>query len=165
MEAVASVRGDRAVGVAVIIDSPVGPLTLEATHDGLTRIEFGAGETSVQAGLPVLQQAIRQLEEFFAGKRKTFDVPLALRGTPFQLEVWSSLLRIPYGATRTYAEIAKSIGRPAATRAVGAANGANPIPIIVPCHRVIGSNGSLTGFGGGIDVKRWLLDFEKNLRL
>ncbi len=103
---------------------------------------------------------IRQLEEYFAGTRKQFDIPLALRGTPFQLEVWHALQQIPYGETRTYAGIAHAIGRPTATRAVGAANGANPIPIIVPCHRVIGSNGSLTGFGGGIDVKRRLLDLE-----
>jgi methylated-DNA-[protein]-cysteine S-methyltransferase len=148
----------------VIIDSPIGPLTLEANDEGLTRISFRVEETEDKSS-PLLALAIRQLDEFFAGKRTAFDVPLALRGTPFQLEVWHTLLRIPYGATRTYAQIAESIGRPAASRAVGAANGANPIPIIVPCHRVIGSNGSLTGFGGGIDVKRWLLDFERNLRL
>jgi methylated-DNA-[protein]-cysteine S-methyltransferase len=148
----------------VIIDSPIGPLTLEANDEGLTRISFRVEETEDKSS-PLLALAIRQLDEFFAGKRTAFDVPLALRGTPFQLEVWRTLLRIPYGATRTYAQIAESIGRPAASRAVGAANGANPIPIIVPCHRVIGSNGSLTGFGGGIDVKRWLLDFERNLRL
>ena len=146
--------------------APIGDLLLVADEEGLVRIEFAKGAEdrqsclSGQAGLPVLHQTIREIAEFFDGRRKAFDVKLALRGTPFQLEVWHTLLRIPYGETRTYAEIAKSIGRPAATRAVGAANGANPIPIIVPCHRVIGSNGSLTGFGGGIDVKRWLLDFE-----
>jgi methylated-DNA-[protein]-cysteine S-methyltransferase len=150
----------------VIIESPVGPLTLEADDEGLARIEFGAEDRQpCLSGQAVLHDAIRQLAEFFDGRRTTFDVKLALRGTPFQLDVWRELLRIPYGETRSYAQIAKSIGRPAAIRAVGAANGANPIPIIVPCHRVIGSNGSLTGFGGGIDVKRWLLDFEKNLRL
>ncbi len=107
---------------------------------------------------------IQQLAEYFAGERKQFDVPLALRGTPFQLEVWRALQRIPYGETRTYADIARAIGRPTATRAVGGANGANPIPIIIPCHRVIGSNGGLTGFGGGIDVKRRLLDLEAGVR-
>ena len=112
----------------------------------------------------VLHKTKQQLTEYFEGKRKTFDLPLSLKGTPFQLECWNALQRIPYGATATYGEIARSIGRPAAVRAVGAANGANPIPIIVPCHRVIGSNGSLTGFGGGIDMKRWLLDFESGSR-
>ena len=148
--------------------APIGDLLLVADEQGLVRIEFG--RKSVRTGFSRsesdrLKPVLTQLSEFFDGRRKAFDVKLSLRGTPFQLEVWRTLLRIPYGETRTYAEIAKSIGRPAATRAVGAANGANPIPIIVPCHRVIGSNGSLTGFGGGIDVKRWLLDFERNLRL
>jgi methylated-DNA-[protein]-cysteine S-methyltransferase len=113
---------------------------------------------------PTLAPVLRQLAEYFAGDRKQFDVPLAPRGTPFQLEVWRMLQRIPYGETRSYADIARSIGRPAATRAVGAANGANPIPIIIPCHRVIGTNGALTGFGGGIAVKRRLLDLEAGLR-
>ena len=147
--------------------TPIGDLLLVGDEQGLVRVEFPPASPPDDAPRDDrrLAPAIRQLGEYFSGKRTTFDLPISLRGTPFQLEVWSSLLRIPYGTTRTYAEIAKSIGRPTATRAVGAANGANPIPIIVPCHRVIGSNGSLTGFGGGIDVKRWLLDFEKNLRL
>jgi methylated-DNA-[protein]-cysteine S-methyltransferase len=106
---------------------------------------------------------LRQLAEYFAGDRTDFDIKLAPRGTPFQLDVWRTLQRIPYGETRSYADIARSIGRPTATRAVGAANGANPIPIIIPCHRVIGSNGSLTGFGGGMGVKRRLLDLESGL--
>ena len=146
---------------------PIGDLLLVADEKGLLRVEFPPASPPDDAPRDDrrLAPAIRQLDEYFSGKRNTFDLPLSLHGTPFQLEVWLSLMRIPYGATRTYAEIAKSIGRPSATRAVGAANGANPIPIIVPCHRVIGSLGSLTGFGGGIDVKRWLLDFEKNLRL
>jgi methylated-DNA-[protein]-cysteine S-methyltransferase len=147
--------------------TPIGDLLLVADDDGLLRIEFppASPPDGVARDDRRLASVIRQLGEYFSGARKTFDLPISLRGTPFQLEVWYSLLRIPYGTTRTYAEIAKSIGRPKATRAVGAANGANPIPIIVPCHRVIGSDGSLTGFGGGIDVKRWLLDFERNLRL
>jgi methylated-DNA-[protein]-cysteine S-methyltransferase len=150
-----------------VIRTPIGELLLVADADGLSGVHFRIDQRPKRgkARLPVLQKAIRQIEEYFEGKRTTFDVPLSLRGTPFQLECWLALQKIPYGATATYGEIARSIGRPAAVRAVGAANGANPIPIIVPCHRVIGSNGSLTGFGGGIDVKRWLLDFEQNLRL
>jgi len=147
--------------------TPIGDLLLIADDEGVVRIEFPPATAPDNAPPDDrrLAPVIRQLAEFFDGQRTTFDVKLALRGTPFQLDVWRELLRIPYGETRSYAQIAKAIGRPAAIRAVGAANGANPIPIIVPCHRVIGSNGSLTGFGGGIDVKRWLLDFEANLRL
>jgi len=142
--------------------APIGNLLLIADEEGLLRIEFPPASPPDEVSLDEerLMPVIRQIGEFFAGRRKTFDVRIALRGTAFQLEVWRALLCIPYGETRSYAEIAKSIGRPTATRAVGAANGANPVPIIVPCHRVIGSNGSLTGFGGGIDVKRWLLNFE-----
>ncbi|HRC84169.1 MAG TPA: methylated-DNA--[protein]-cysteine S-methyltransferase [Thermoanaerobaculia bacterium] len=103
---------------------------------------------------------VQQLEEYFAGKRHEFDLRLAPLGTPFQQQVWQALTRIPYGETRSYGEIAREIGWPNASRAVGAANGANPIPIVVPCHRVIGANGSLTGFGGGLDVKKALLDLE-----
>jgi methylated-DNA-[protein]-cysteine S-methyltransferase len=102
----------------------------------------------------------QQLTEYFAGQRQTFTIPLNLKGTEFQLAVWNELLRVPYGDTITYAELARRIGRPAAIRAVGAANGANPIPVIVPCHRVIGSNGTLTGYGGGIERKQWLLALE-----
>lgn len=107
-----------------------------------------------------LRDATDQLRAYFAGERQSFDLPLAPRGTEFQLSVWDALQRIPYGQTTTYSTIAERIGRPAAIRAVGAANGANPIPIIIPCHRVIGTNGSLTGFGGGLDVKRKLLALE-----
>ena len=101
-----------------------------------------------------------QLTEYFSGKRQTFELELAPRGTPFQLAVWNALLAIPYGDTISYAELARRIGKPAAVRAVGAANGANPIPVIIPCHRVIGSNGTLTGYGGGIERKQWLLALE-----
>jgi O-6-methylguanine DNA methyltransferase len=107
-----------------------------------------------------LQQAMDQLQRYLAGERVQFTCPLDLHGTAFQVEVWEELYRIPYGKTRTYAEIARAIGRPAAVRAVGAANGANPVAIIVPCHRVIGSNGSLTGYGGGLPTKAWLLALE-----
>ena len=103
-----------------------------------------------------------QLLEYFEGKRTAFDLPLDLRGTPFQLEVWRALLAIPYGETRSYAEIARAVGRPAAVRAVGAANGANPIAIVVPCHRVIAADGSLGGYGGGLELKARLLAMERS---
>jgi O-6-methylguanine DNA methyltransferase len=109
-----------------------------------------------------LQQAMQQLRQYFAGECVQFSCPLDLHGTPFQLAVWQALYCIPYGETRTYAQLATTIGRPRAVRAVGAANGANPVAIIVPCHRVIGSNGSLTGYGGGLSTKRWLLSLEGN---
>ena len=108
----------------------------------------------------VFDHVIAQLDEYFAGERTEFDVPLDPVGTEFQLRAWAALRRIPYGETRSYGEQARTIGAPAAVRAVGAANGRNPISIIVPCHRVVGSNGSLTGFGGGLDAKRYLLDLE-----
>ena len=111
-----------------------------------------------------LRQAVDQLESYFTGERVQFTCPLDLHGTPFQLKVWNALTRIPYGETRSYAEIAREIEHPVAVRAVGAANGANPVAIIVPCHRVIGSNGSLTGYGGGLPTKAWLLDLEKTYR-
>ena len=147
----------------MVLDSPIGPLGIETDEHGrLTAIHFGAVEdrqsclSAGQAGSPVLHQ----LSEYFAGTRRTFDVDLALRGTPFQVAVWEELCRIPYGDTITYAELARRIGKPSAVRAVGAANGANPIPVIVPCHRVIGSNGTLTGYGGGIERKQFLLALE-----
>jgi O-6-methylguanine DNA methyltransferase len=107
-----------------------------------------------------LRHAMDELRRYLAGERVQFTCPLDLHGTEFQVEVWEELFRIPYGETRTYAEIARAIGRPAAVRAVGAANGANPVAIIVPCHRVIGSNGTLTGYGGGLPTKAWLLSLE-----
>jgi methylated-DNA-[protein]-cysteine S-methyltransferase len=138
------------------LDSPIGPLGIDVDEEGrLTTLHFG--ETYVRGAANAV---ITQLHEYFAGKRTAFDLPLNLKGTKFQLAVWNELLRIPYGTTITYAELAQRIGRPAAVRAVGAANGANPIPVIVPCHRVIGSNGTLTGYGGGIERKQWLLALE-----
>lgn len=111
----------------------------------------------------MLALAARQLDEYFAGERREFDLPLAPRGTGFQERVWRALLAIPFGVTRSYGELARTIGRPSASRAVGAANGKNPIAIIVPCHRVIGANGTLTGYGGGLPIKRWLLEHEAKL--
>lgn len=138
-------------------ETPIGGLGITGNDDGVETIAFHARPGPSDA---VARSVLEQLDEYFRGARKRFDHPLAPHGTPFQLEVWRELQRIPYGETRTYAQIAQSIQRPAAVRAVGAANGANPIPIIIPCHRVVGSNGSLTGFGGGLDVKRALLALE-----
>ncbi|MEZ0243733.1 MAG: methylated-DNA--[protein]-cysteine S-methyltransferase [Sphingomonas sp.] len=151
------------------IPSPVGELTLVASDKGLTailwecdrgsdRVKLGA--TREDAGHPVLGAAARQIGEYFAGKRVAFDLPLDFRGTDFQKSVWGALLTIPFGETRSYAEIARQVGRPTAFRAVGAANGKNPISIIAPCHRVIGTNGTLTGFAGGLEAKALLLRIE-----
>lgn len=114
--------------------------------------------------IALLRQAAGELRHYFAGERVNFTCPLDLRGTPFQLAVWEEMRRIPFGETRSYGELAKVIGRPLASRAVGAASGANPIAIIVPCHRVVGSNGSLTGYGGGLPTKEWLLALERGAR-
>ena len=150
--------------------SPVGPLTLIADNENrLTRLEFGDGATRSEAAPDaaivtepegVLADTIRQLDEYFAGARREFNLDLAPRGTSFQLAVWNALLTIPYGETASYGDIARSVGRPNAVRAVGQANGRNPLAIVVPCHRVIGSDHSLTGYGGGIDRKRFLLALE-----
>ena len=145
------------------VDSPIGPLTIVVDdHERLSELRFGGpiGSEAPAPMPPSCRQVVAQLGEYFAGKRQTFDLELGMRGTEFQLAVWNELLRIPFGETISYAELARRIGRPAAVRAVGAANGANPIPVIVPCHRVIGTNGSLTGYGGGIERKQWLLAHE-----
>jgi methylated-DNA-[protein]-cysteine S-methyltransferase len=148
--------------------SPIGRLTLAGDDRALSAIFFEDDER-LEGGPPAtwtrddrrLREARAQLEAYFAGKRTTFDLPLALEGTPFQVRVWRALQRIPFGATASYGEIAAAIGRPGASRAVGGANHRNPIPIVVPCHRVIGSDGSLTGYGGGEPRKRRLLDLER----
>jgi len=147
------------------IDSPVGPLLVAADEAGLRLIHFqGAHRRKPEASWerdPTPFRALAgQLGEYFRRERRTFDLPLAPRGTAFQLATWRALATIPYGETISYAELAGRVGRPAASRAVGAANGANPLPIVVPCHRVIGKDGSLTGFGGGIETKRALLELE-----
>jgi methylated-DNA-[protein]-cysteine S-methyltransferase len=148
-------------------DSPAGPLLLVASAKGLVRLEFetrvqkfDVKKVSLQESREVLAPCLRELKEYFLGKRRVFSVPLDLRGTDFQLQCWRTLLDIPYGETRTYADIARTIGHPNAFRAVGMANNRNPIAIIVPCHRVIASDGSLCGYGGGLDLKRKLLELE-----
>jgi methylated-DNA-[protein]-cysteine S-methyltransferase len=148
--------------IFTILETPIGPLAVAKNDAGaVTEIRFsGDADEDWTRNDDAFGDVAMQLREYFAGARRDFDLPLAPAGTPFQLAVWNVLRAIPYGATRSYLDVANAIGKPAACRAVGAANGANPLPIVVPCHRVIGSNGSLTGFGGGIDVKRRLLSLE-----
>jgi methylated-DNA-[protein]-cysteine S-methyltransferase len=140
------------------ISSPIGPLRLTVADDGaVTRVAFGAGEVSDD---PRFASLVTQLDEYFAGARTTFDLPLRQQGSPFEQRVWAELLAIPYGDTASYGEIAARIGRPGMARAVGRANARNPIAIVCPCHRVIGGDGSLTGYAGGLDTKRALLELE-----
>lgn len=143
------------------LPSPVGELTLTQEGDCLTGLYFGRLPCQGQEGpTPLLEETTRQLSEYFAGNRREFTLPLLLKGTPFQRRVWDALKTIPYGETRSYGELAKAIGSPKSCRAVGGANHRNPISIIVPCHRVVGASGSLTGYGGGLENKRFLLDLE-----
>jgi len=154
----------------MLIDSPVGTLKAAASSTGLVAILWQhdrprrvvLGELLEQQDHPILLQAQSELTEYFAGRRQVFTVPLDLRGTPFQAQVWKALLSIPFGETRSYGQIARQLGHPAATRAVGAANGRNPISIIVPCHRLVGSSGQLTGFAGGLEAKTYLLKLERS---
>lgn len=148
------------------IDTAIGHLLLVADSTGLREIWFETGkhqkmpDPAWQHAPSKLAFARQQLQEYFAGKRQVFELPLHPLGTPFQIAVWHALAKIPYGATVSYGELARRIGQPQAVRAVGAANGRNPLPIVLPCHRVIGSNGSLTGFGGGLPTKQFLLALE-----
>ncbi len=148
--------------------SPVGPLFLAASAKGLVRLEFEARMQKLNSETTQLQESktaiapyLRELKEYFAGERREFSFPLDLRGTGFQLACWHALLEIPYGKTRSYRDIAQTIGHAHAYRAVGMSNNRNPIAIVVPCHRVIASSGSLCGYGGGLDIKRRLLDLEQ----
>ena len=149
-------------------DSAAGPLVLVVSDKGLVGLEFDRGKfppanskgIAWQESNNKTQSYLRELHEYFDGKRREFTFPLDLRGTPFQVKCWRALLNIPYGETRTYADIARVVGQPQAFRAVGMANNRNPIAIVVPCHRVIASDGTLCGYGGGLDVKRKLLDLE-----
>ena len=152
------------------LDTPIGTLVLAADAEGPRHIEFPSNRHPVDragwvpgaegAAAEILALAARQLREYFDGTRRDFDLPLAPRGTEFQLRVWNALATIPFGATWSYGELARAIRKPDAMRAVGAANGRNPLPIVLPCHRVIGADGSLTGFGGGLPIKAALLRLE-----
>jgi methylated-DNA-[protein]-cysteine S-methyltransferase len=148
------------------VDSPIGPLVLGARGDELVALHLPGSSDPVPVGTPrktkVLAATATQLAEYFARKRTEFVLPLAFGGTEFQRSVWTALLSIPYAATTTYGALAGKLGRPTASRAVGAANGSNPIAIIVPCHRVIGAGGSLTGYGGGLSAKQFLLALEQH---
>ena len=153
------------------IASPVGELRLVATATALVavlwpeeregRVRFEVDP--IEGTNAVLVQTAAQLDEYFAGRRRTFDIPLELRGTDFQQEVWTALADIPFAETSTYSKQAAAVGRPRATRAVGSANGRNPLSIVLPCHRIVGADGKLTGFAGGLDTKRWLLDHERTV--
>jgi O-6-methylguanine DNA methyltransferase len=164
---------------SAVVTSLVGPLFLAASERGLVALEFDArlpGQQTIRPNprdlreekhgvrfedsVSVMHPYVRELDEYFAGKRRQFSFALDLRGTEFQLACWNALLAIPYGETRTYADIARAVGRPQGFRAVGMANNRNPVAIVVPCHRVIASNGTLCGYGGGLDVKRKLLELE-----
>jgi methylated-DNA-[protein]-cysteine S-methyltransferase len=149
------------------VDSPIGKLLLAGSDGELAVIDFQRGprprrpERSWQEDARLFADALRQLDEYFRGARREFSLRLSPSGTEFQRIVWNALLEIPYGETTSYGALARRIGRPAASRAVGLANGSNPIPIVIPCHRVIGSNGSLTGYGGGLPIKEALLALER----
>ncbi|GAA2618507.1 methylated-DNA--[protein]-cysteine S-methyltransferase [Actinomadura fulvescens] len=157
-----------------VLESPYGPLTMVATDGVLSGLYMNLqrhrpaeelfGDREPDHRTPPFGPVVEQLEAYFAGELTEFDLPLALRGTPFQRTVWQALQEIPYGETISYGQLAQRIGKPSASRAVGLANGKNPISIIVPCHRVVGSAGSLTGYGGGLERKRRLLDFERDVR-
>lgn len=144
----------------LLLESPIGPLTLCGTEDALTHITFGEIWTGVDHPAPALTQAAQELAEYFDGARREFTIPLAPEGTAFQHAVWDALRTIPYGVTVSYKDIARRLGKPGAAIAVGQANSRNPIPIIIPCHRVIGANGKLTGYAGGLHVKKALLALE-----
>ncbi|HEY1263901.1 MAG TPA: methylated-DNA--[protein]-cysteine S-methyltransferase [Terriglobales bacterium] len=150
-------------------ETPLGELHVSASQTAIQEIAFGRGKPVAgvtRPDSPVLKEALRQLRAYFAGELEQFDLPLAPKGTDFQMRVWNELCRIHYGETISYGELARRIGNPQASRAVGLANGSNPIPIIIPCHRVIGSDGKLTGYGGGLPIKGKLLALERRqLRL
>jgi methylated-DNA-[protein]-cysteine S-methyltransferase len=145
--------------------SEIGPFEIVGTQKGILTIKFNTDPLVTNDNLPAcMTECLKQLEDYFKGRRLKFNVPLQLEGTAFQIAVWRQLEKIPFGQTASYGDVARAIDRPKAYRAVGNANNKNPIPLIIPCHRVIGSNGQLVGFGGGIWRKQWLLDHEKSLR-
>lgn len=173
MAPLARLRRDAAMGdvMHAWTRTPVGVLLLAGDEVGLVAISFEkSGQPAAPPAHSVLRQerftdVIAQLDAYFGRRLRAFDIPLRPHGTPFQMKVWEALRSIPYGQTRSYSDIARKVGKPKAVRAVGAANGANPLPIVVPCHRVVGANGSLTGFGGGLPAKRFLLDLETTTSL
>ena len=143
--------------------SAIGPLEVVGNQKGILTIIFGADEFETDRNMPApMAECLRQLTEYFKGRRQKFSIPLLLEGTDFQKAVWQQLQKIPFGQTASYGDVARAVGRPRAFRAVGNANNKNPIPLIIPCHRVIGSDGKLVGFGGGIWRKEWLLEHEQN---
>ncbi len=144
----------------IIYESPIGKIMITENDARIVEIELCNKVVEGLSASPLLLEAKRQLEEYFRGKRRTFDLPLHPSGTEFQVKVWNELLKIPYGETRTYGEVSKNIGNPKGARSVGGACNKNPLMIVIPCHRVIGANGSLVGFGGGIKVKEELLKLE-----
>ena len=145
-----------------IVPFPVGSVTIMEEDGDIIYINFSSHTgDAIEKETPVIREAVRQLSDYFDGKLKTFDLPLKMTGTPFQMKTWAALQTIPYGQTRSYGDIARQIGHTKACRAVGMANHNNPVSIVVPCHRVIGANGSLTGYGGGLPIKRQLLELEK----
>lgn len=146
-------------------DSPIGLIEVGGTSEVITSLFFVEERRPDATSNIVCAEAVRQIAEYFEGSRKEFELPIALEGTEFQRQVWTELTAIPFGQTVSYGDLARSIGKPSAVRAVGAANGDNPISIIVPCHRVIGSDGGLTGYGGGLERKEWLLKHEGGLLL
>lgn len=148
-----------------VYHSPFGDMELDYEEDAVTALKMAAKKAVGEAPEGLALAVFQELDEYFQGKRKTFDIPLRTHGTPFQEKVWAALRAIPYGEVRSYKEVAEAIGHPKAYRAVGMANNANPIFIIVPCHRVIGSDGSLTGYGGGLPMKKALLSLEKGNRI
>jgi O-6-methylguanine DNA methyltransferase len=161
--------------VLAVVETAIGPVRLAATDAGLCKIALGeetpesfadwlarhVGPATLNPEASPLPRAVEQLNAYLEGRLRAFDLPLDLHGTPFQQSVWHAVARIPYGQTTTYGQIAAQIGRPNAARAVGAANGANPLPIVIPCHRVVGGNGALRGYGGGLHIKQALLDLER----
>ena len=153
-----------------LFDSPIGPLLIAGDQEGVRHIQFPhKGKAAkpergwIEANSGAVAEAVAQLRQYFAGRRSEFDLPLAPQGTPFQLAVWRELQKIPYGQTISYGDLARRIGNPKASRAVGSANGANQIPIVIPCHRVIAAGGKLGGFGGGLPVKEALLAHERRV--
>lgn len=154
------------------LNAPIGPVVVVASDRGLHNVMFDPDDmprilegciVTEKPSHPVVAAALRQLREYFAGTRTSFDLKLDLEGTEFQVSAWKALAKVGFGRTASYSQQAASIGRPTATRAVGAANGKNPVAIVLPCHRIVGADGSLTGFAGGLDTKRWLLDHEQTV--